>query len=69
MEPQMGIEPTSQPWQGRVLTIVLLRHIVYASNIIKQLISIASINLKKMKKILIKPKQFNLHIVVKIKNC
>ena len=65
----MGIEPTSQPWQGRVLTIVLLRHIVYASNIITQLISIASINLKKMKKILIKPKQFNLHIVVKIKNC
>ena len=56
MEPQMGIEPTSQPWQGRVLTIVLLRHIVYASNIITQLIPIASINLKKMKKILIKPK-------------
>lgn len=65
----MGIEPTSQPWQGRVLTIVLLRHIVYASNIITQLISIASINLKKMKKILIKSKQFNLHIAVKIKNC
>ena len=65
----MGIEPTSQPWQGRVLTIVLLRHIVYASNIITQLIPIASINLKKMKKNLIKPKQFNLHFVVKIKNC
>ena len=28
MEPQMGIEPTSQPWQGRVLTIVLLRHLL-----------------------------------------
>ena len=24
----MGIEPTSQPWQGRVLTIVLLRHLL-----------------------------------------
>ena len=28
MEPQMGIEPTSQPWQGRVLTIVLLRQVL-----------------------------------------
>ena len=43
MEPQMGIEPTSQPWQGRVLTIVLLRHlyqhlILYQKNFRLQLL-------------------------------
>ena len=27
MEPQMGIEPTPSPWQGDILTIILLRHI------------------------------------------
>ena len=56
----MGIEPTSQPWQGRVLTIVLLRHLVYASNIIAQLIRNASINLKKIKKNLIKLSRFKI---------
>ena len=45
----MGIEPTSQPWQGRVLTIVLLRHLFYASNIIAQVYLIARGKLKKVK--------------------
>ena len=28
----MGIEPTSQPWQGRIITFILYLHIIFDNN-------------------------------------